>query len=108
MAFRTALRLSRKQQCTTFGRVTNNSPLFSEQLPAISLQSKYHSDNNGNNNGYQGSNNKWSQSIQFGAGLGIAAAVIAGLPTKALLAEDKPDKKVMDKESRFEKDLFAF
>ena len=100
MAYRTALRLSRNQQCTTFGRVTSNGLLFSEQLPAISLESKYHSGNNGNNNGHQGSNDKWGQSIKFGAGLGIAAAVIAGLPGGVLLAEDKKEQKVLDKERR--------
>ena len=100
MAYRTALRLTRKQQCTTYGRVTSNSLLFSEQLPATCLESKYHSGNNGNNNGDQGSNNTWGQSIKFGAGLGIAAAVIAGIPSKVLLAEDKKGKKVIDKETR--------
>ena len=100
MAYRTALRLSRKQQCTTFGRVTSNSSLLSEQLPVISLESKYHSGNNGNNNGYQGSSNKWGQGMKFGAGLGIAAAVIAGFPSQVLLAEEKKAKKVTDKESR--------
>ena len=101
MAYRAVLRLSRKQQCTTYGRINVYSKLYSEQLPALSQERSYHKGNNEGNNGHQESKNTWGQRSSLGAGLGIATAVIGGLSSQVLLAEEKQDKKVIDKETRY-------
>jgi len=101
MAYRAAIRLSRNQQSTTYGRIKNNSVLFFQQLPAISQERKYYNGNNGSNNDHHDSKRKWSQTLKFGAGFGIAAAIaVAGIPGHVLLAEENSDKKVIEKESR--------
>ena len=101
MAYRVALRVSRNQQCTTYGRVNASSILFSEQLPTLSSQERrYHNGNNGSN-GHEESQNKWNQFYKVAAGLGIASvATAAGLPAHELKAEQKNEKKLTEKESR--------
>ena len=99
MAFRAAIRLSRKQQCTTYGRININSQLLSEKLPTISQGRKYH---NGNNNDDHESKGSWSGTLRFGAGSGVAAAIaVIGFPAHELNAEENNDKKVIEKESRW-------
>ena len=97
MAYRAALRLSRNQQCNTYGRVNVSSILFSEQLPTLSQERRYH---NGSN-GQEESQNKWNYFYKLAAGLGIATvATAAVLPAHELKAEEQAEKKTREKETR--------
>ena len=101
MAFRAAVRLSRNQHCSTYGRINLSSVFLNEQLPSISQQRKYHKEQNGNHDGHQESNDQWGQWFKVGAGFGIAAtAMLAGLPSSTVLAEESQDRKLTDKETR--------
>ena len=103
MAYRAAVRLSRNQQCCTYSRINITSVFLSEQLPAISQQRKYYNGQNGNHDGHQEYNRKWSQRFKVGVGFGIAAtAIVAGFPGYTLLAEEDQDKKLKVKEARYE------
>jgi len=100
MAYRAALRISRNQQCSTYGRVNIGSALFSEQLPTLTQERRYHQGSQGNN-GQEDSQGKWNQFHTIAAGLGVASVAAAvGLPSQELKAEESSEKKTREKESR--------
>ena len=100
MAYRVALRISRNQQCSTYGRVNIGSALFAEQLPTLSQERRYHQGNNGNN-GQEEFQGKWNQFHKIAAGLGVASVAAAvGVPSQELKAEEASEKKTREKESR--------
>ena len=100
MAYRAALRISRNQQCSTYGRVNIGSTLFAEQLPTLTQERRYHQGSNGNN-GQEESQGKWNQFHTIAAGLGAASVAAAlGVQSQELKAEEASEKKTREKESR--------
>lgn len=102
MAYRAALRISRNQQCNKYGRINHGSILFSEQLPTLSQERRYHQGSS-ENNGQEHSQGNWNQFHKIAAGLGIASvATVAGLRDHELKAEEANEQKLREKESRLE------
>jgi len=100
MAYRAALRISKNQQCTKYGRLNLGSILSSEQLPALSQERRYHQGSS-ENNGQEDSQGNWNNFHKIAAGLGIASvATVAGLQHNELKAEEADEKKTRDKEMR--------
>ena len=105
MAYRAALRISRNQQCNKYGRQNLGSILFSEQLPTLTQERRYHQGSS-ENNGQEDSQGNWNNFHKIAAGLGIASvATVAGLQhnelkAEQLKAEEVDEKKTRDKEMR--------
>ena len=101
MAYRAAIRLSRNQKCSTYGRISNNCIPLNEHIPTIHQVRKIHDGSTGKDNGQEQNSGKWTQLLTFGAGIGFAAAALAiGLPSKTILAEEDKEKKITEKETR--------
>ena len=76
MAYRAALRISKNQQCTKYGRLNLGSILSSEQLPALSQERRYHQGSS-ENNGQEDSQGNWNHFHKIAAGLGVASVAAA-------------------------------
>ena len=101
MAYRAAIRLSRNQKCSTYSRISNNCIPLSEHIPKIYQVRKTHDGSTGKDNDQQQNSGKWTPLLTFGAGIGMAAAVLAmGLPSRTILAEEDKEKKITEKETR--------
>ena len=101
MAYRAAIRLSRNQKCSTFKRISNNCIPLSEHFPTIYQVRKTHDGSRGEDDDQHQNSGKWTPLLTFGAGIGMAAAVLAmGLPSRTILAEEDKEKKITEKETR--------
>ena len=101
MAYRAAIRLSRNQKCSTYRRISNNCIPLNEHIPTIYQVRETHDGSTGKDNDQQQNSGKWAPLLTFGAGIGMAAAVLAiGLPSKTIQAEEDKEKKITEKETR--------
>ena len=101
MAYRAAIRLSRNQKCSSYRRISSNCVLLNEHIPTIYQVRKTHDGSTGKGDDQQQNSGKWTPLLTFGAGMGMAAAVLAiGLPSKTIMAEEDKEKKITEKETR--------